>query len=259
MNRSDLWQEIISDTRTLVARGANRAKGTIELSPDVLARLQAFVPLPTEIQDELFAGMETPEPAPAAQTMDLGTDLAALAQVVAACEQCGLCKTRTQTVFGVGNPQAELVFVGEAPGAEEDRRGEPFVGRAGQLLTDIIEKGMKMSREDVYICNVLKCRPPENRDPNPEEVMHCEPYLIRQLELIQPKVIVALGRIAAQTLLKTDKSMARLRGEWHQYQGIPLRATYHPSYLLRKPEDKRLAWDDIKEVMKFLSGEVKLP
>lgn len=255
MNRADLWREIISDTRELVARNANRAKGTLELSPDVADRLKAFEPLPLEIQDELFGGMHEAPPAPAVPAAPQASDLATLSETVAACERCGLCSTRTQTVFGVGNPRAEIVFVGEAPGAEEDRRGEPFVGRAGQLLTDIITKGMKLTREEVYICNVLKCRPPDNRDPNPEEVMHCEPYLVRQLELIQPKVIVALGRISAQTLLKTEKSLSSLRGSWHSYHGIPLRATFHPAYLLRKPDDKRLAWDDVKEILKFLNGE----
>jgi DNA polymerase len=163
---------------------------------------------------------------------------------------------RIQTVFGTGNPHADLVFVGEAPGAEEDRQGEPFVGRAGQLLTDIIEKGIKIRREDVYICNVLKCRPPENRDPNPEEVVCCEPYLLRQLELIQPKVICALGRIAAQTLLRSSESTTRLRGKWHNYHGIPFRVTYHPAYLLRSPGEKRKAWEDIQEVMKVLNGQI---
>ena len=259
MNRNDLWREVISDTRILLQRAAHPVKKTVELSPDVAERFTAFVARPAVVQEELFAAEPPPLAAPAPQATESEADLATLAETVASCEKCGLCKTRTQTVFGVGNPRAELVFVGEAPGAEEDRRGEPFVGRAGQLLTDIIVKGMKLNREDVYICNVLKCRPPENRDPNPAEVEQCEPYLIRQLELIQPKVIVALGRISAQTLLKTTKSMAQLRGEWHRYQGIPLRATFHPAYLLRKPEDKRLAWDDIQEVMKLLSGEVTLP
>jgi len=172
------------------------------------------------------------------------------------CTKCPLYEGRTHTVFGAGNPCAELVFVGEAPGAEEDRQGLPFVGRAGQLLTDIIVKGMKMQREDVYICNVLKCRPPGNRDPNPMEVFHCEPYLIKQLQIIKPKVVCALGRIAAQTLLKTDASLNTLRGKWHNYHGIPLRVTYHPAYLLRNPADKKNTWIDIKEVMKLLKDEI---
>jgi len=177
---------------------------------------------------------------------------------VRACKKFSLHSTRTQTVFGSGNPLAQLVFVGEAPGAEEDRQGLPFVGRAGQLLTDIIVKGMKMKREDVYICNVLKCRPPGNREPNPIEVYHCEPYLIRQLELIKPKEICALGRVAAQTLLKTNDSIEKLRGKWHNYHGIPLRVTYHPAYLLRNPADKKKAWIDIQEVMKLLRGEIEV-
>ncbi len=177
---------------------------------------------------------------------------------VKACKKCSLHSTRTQTVFGSGNPLAQLVFVGEAPGAEEDKQGLPFVGRAGQLLTDIIVKGMKMKREDVYICNVLKCRPPGNREPNPMEVFHCEPYLIRQLELIKPKVICALGRVAAQTLLKTNDSIEKLRGKWHNYHGIPLRVTYHPAYLLRNPADKKKAWLDIQEIMRLLKGEIEV-
>ncbi len=148
------------------------------------------------------------------------------------------------------------MFVGEAPGAEEDRQGLPFVGRAGQLLTDIIVKGMRMRREDVYICNVLKCRPPGNRDPNPMEVFNCEPYLIQQLQFNQPKVVCALGRISAQTLLKTDAPLNTLRGKWHNYHGIPLRVTYRPAYLLRNPADKKNTSIDIKEIMKLLKGEI---
>jgi DNA polymerase len=178
--------------------------------------------------------------------------LAKLAAEVAHCTKCGLCKTRKQTVFSDGDPCAEVCFVGEAPGADEDRTGVPFVGRAGQLLTDIIEKGMKIPRSTVYICNVLKCRPPDNRDPNPDEVHQCEPYLKHQLKIVRPKVIVALGRHAAHTLLKTSESTGKLRGKWHAYEGIPLRVTYHPSYLLRSPAEKVKTWEDIKEVMKFL-------
>jgi len=181
-----------------------------------------------------------------------GVTLASLAETVAGCTKCGLCQSRTQTGFGVGNPEADLVFVGEAPGSEEDRRGEPFVGRAGQLLTDIIEKGMKLRREDVYICNVLKCRPPGNRNPSPEEVAQCEPYLLQQLALVQPRVICALGSYAAQTLLRSTESVGRMRGRWHSYHGIPLRVTYHPAYLLRNEGDKGKTWADIQEVMERL-------
>ncbi len=142
------------------------------------------------------------------------------------------------------------------PGYNEDEQGIPFVGRSGQLLTDIIVKGMQMRREDVYICNVIKCRPPENRDPTLEEKRQCESYLIRQLELVRPKVICALGGHAAKTLLQTDESTGRLRGKWHFYHGIPLRVTYHPAYLLRSPGEKRKTWDDVQEIMKVLRGEV---
>lgn len=168
------------------------------------------------------------------------------------CRRCKLCEGRTQIVFGVGNPRAEVMFVGEGPGREEDLQGEPFVGRAGQLLTDIITRGMKMRREDVYIANVVKCRPPENRNPEPDEVAACLPFLRRQIELVKPRVLIALGKVAAQALLGVNTPITRLRGQWHRTQGIPLMATFHPAYLLRNPADKRLAWEDIKLVLKEL-------
>jgi DNA polymerase len=165
------------------------------------------------------------------------------------CKRCKLCNGRTQIVFGVGNPRAELVFVGEGPGAEEDAQGIPFVGKAGQLLTKMIE-AMQFKRDDVYICNVVKCRPPNNRNPEPDEIEACEPFLKAQLASIQPKVIVALGKFAAQTLLRVDTPITRLRGQWRTYEGIPLMPTFHPAYLLRQPDEKRLAWLDLQEVMK---------
>ncbi len=168
------------------------------------------------------------------------------------CRRCKLAPHRTNLVFGVGNPHARLVFVGEAPGRDEDLKGEPFVGRAGQLLTEIITKGMKLRREDVYIANVIKCRPPENRNPEPDEVASCEPFLLRQLELIGPEVIVALGKFAAQTLLRSKTPITQLRGRWYDYHGIKLMPTFHPAYLLRNPGDKRLVWEDIQQVMRAL-------
>jgi len=170
------------------------------------------------------------------------------------CRRCKLCQGRTQIVFGTGNPRAELVFVGEAPGRDEDLKGEPFVGRAGQLLTEIITKGMKLRREDVYIANVVKCRPPENRNPEPDEIATCEPFLVKQLELIKPRIIVALGTFAAQTLLKIKTPISRLRGVWHTYHGIKVMPTLHPAYLLRNPNDKRLVWQDIQAVLRELEG-----
>jgi len=168
------------------------------------------------------------------------------------CQRCKLAPHRTHIVFGVGNANARLVFVGEAPGRDEDRQGEPFVGRAGQLLTEIITRGMRLRREDVYIANVIKCRPPENRNPEPDEVASCEPFLLRQLELIGPEVIVALGKFAAQTLLRTKTPITQLRGRWYDYHGIRLMPTFHPAYLLRNPGDKRLVWEDIQQVMREL-------
>jgi uracil-DNA glycosylase family 4 len=178
--------------------------------------------------------------------------LAMLREAIGDCRRCKLAGHRTNLVFGVGNPEARLVFVGEGPGAEEDARGEPFVGRAGQLLTEIITKGMQLRREDVYIANVIKCRPPGNRNPEPDEVESCEPFLIRQLELIRPEVIVALGKFAAQTLLRTKTPITQLRGRWFDYHGVKVMPTFHPAYLLRNPGEKRLVWQDIQQVMKAL-------
>lgn len=183
-------------------------------------------------------------------------DLEALRAFIGDCQRCKLAGGRTHIVFGVGNPNAEVMFVGEGPGRDEDLQAEPFVGRAGQLLTDIITKGMKMRREDVYIANVVKCRPPGNRDPQPDEVESCEPFLIRQIELIKPRVLVALGRFAVQTLLRSTTPISRLRGNWHDYHGIKLMPTFHPAYLLRNPGDKRLVWEDIKNVLRELGHEI---
>ncbi|MGH7817136.1 MAG: uracil-DNA glycosylase [Candidatus Binatia bacterium] len=171
------------------------------------------------------------------------------------CQRCKLCSGRTHLVFGVGNPHAKLMFVGEGPGRDEDLQGEPFVGRAGQLLTDIITKGIGIKREDVYICNVVKCRPPENRNPEPDEVAACEPFLKKQIDLIRPEIIVGLGKFAAQTLLQSKAPISQLRGNWHSYHGIKLMPTFHPAYLLRNPADKKLVWEDIKKVIKELHGE----
>jgi uracil-DNA glycosylase len=179
-----------------------------------------------------------------------------LREFIGECTRCKLAPARTNLVFGVGNPTAQLMFIGEAPGADEDLRGEPFVGRAGQLLTDIIERGMGMSRADVYICNIIKCRPPENRNPEPDEVAACEPFLFRQVELVRPRVIVGLGTFAVHALLKVKTPISKLRGVWQQVRGIPLMPTFHPAYLLRNPADKRLVWADIQEVMKLLGQPV---
>lgn len=171
------------------------------------------------------------------------------------CRRCLLHRTRHSLVFGEGNPAADLVFVGEAPGADEDAQGRPFVGRAGQLLTKIIE-AMGLKRGEVYICNILKCRPPGNRNPQPDEIAACEPFLIRQLEAIRPRVICALGTFAAHTLLKSEVPISALRGHFHSYQEIPLMPTYHPAYLLRNPGAKKQVWADVQVIMKRLRSGV---
>ena len=170
------------------------------------------------------------------------------------CERCELHQARNSVVFGVGSENADLMFVGEAPGADEDRQGEPFVGRAGQLLTRMIQ-AMKLTREDVYIANVIKCRPPGNRNPKPIEIECCEPFLLRQIELVKPKVICALGGFAVQTLLRTNQRISMLRGRFHDYHGTKLMPTYHPAYLLRNPNAKRDVWEDLKKVMAELGLE----
>ena len=163
------------------------------------------------------------------------------------CTRCGLCEQRTTVVFGEGNPEAELMFIGEGPGYYEDQSGRPFVGKAGQLLDRIIG-AIQMRREDVYIANVIKCRPPGNRDPSPEEAGSCMPYVLAQIEIVRPKVICLLGRIAAQYIFGKFEGMYRLRGNWHDFKGTPVMATYHPAYLLRNPHDKKKCWDDMQQV-----------
>jgi uracil-DNA glycosylase len=210
---------------------------------------QAYPPTPVPPNSPPAAPSELPAPdvSPAASRDDA---LAIVATRVAACTRCPvLVKNRTQTVFGVGNPHSKLVFIGEAPGADEDRRGEPFVGRAGQLLTDIITKGMKLRREDVYIMNILRCRPPDNRTPLPQEAANCREYLDAQLAIIQPEFVCCLGACAAQNLLGVDTLIGKLRGRMIDFNGMRVLCTYHPSYLLRNPPAKKQVWDDIQVLM----------
>ena len=193
-----------------------------------------------------------PQPAAnAVSTGMAGMDWEGLEHAVRGCSRCRLHEGRTHTVFGTGNRRARWMFVGEAPGAEEDRQGEPFVGRAGQLLNAMLY-ATGLERDEVYIANVIKCRPPNNRDPLPDEVQQCEPYLLRQIELIQPRLIVALGRHAAHSLLKTELALGKLRGQSLNYHGITLIVTYHPAYLLRNPADKRKVWEDLRRARKLV-------
>lgn len=186
---------------------------------------------------------------PPVKSPPLPVSLAAVRSELGNCRRCKLHPYRTQIVFGTGDPQAKLIFVGEAPGREEDLQGEPFVGQAGQLLTKIIQ-AIQLRREEVYIANIIKCRPPENRNPEPDEIAACEPFLIKQLQVIRPRLICALGTFAAQTLLKTEEKISSLRGRFHEYKGIPLMPTYHPAFLLRNPGRKREVWEDMKKIKK---------
>lgn len=174
-----------------------------------------------------------------------------LREEIGDCTLCRLHKGRTHVVFGVGNPNAKLMFIGEGPGRDEDIKGEPFVGRAGQLLTKIIE-AMGYKRGDVYIANLVKCRPPENRNPEPDEIETCIPFLKKQIKIINPKAIICLGKFAAQSILNTGEPITKLRGKMSEYEGIPVMPTYHPAYLLRNPDAKKNVWEDVKKVMKIL-------
>lgn len=200
---------------------------------------------------DIFLNAKAAEP-PAAVTGSF-SDLPALQTFLAGCPRCKLSKSRTNIVFGQGNPNADLMFVGEAPGRDEDEQGLAFVGRAGQLLTKIIE-AMGRKREDVYICNVIKCRPPNNRNPEPDEVKSCMPFLEEQIRLISPRVIVTLGTFAAQAILETDESVGRMRGQWRTARGVRVMPTFHPAFLLRSPDRKKDVWEDMKKVRDFLAS-----
>jgi uracil-DNA glycosylase family 4 len=228
---------------------------------DILSKAERYLRQQEELfGDSLYRGKDnaaaavSAQPATAEPWMGAGT-LAALDKEICTCMKCPLGATRTKFVFGTGNPSSRVVFIGEAPGADEDAQGEPFVGRAGQLLNKILE-AVGLKREEVYICNILKCRPPNNRAPLPEESASCTPYLMKQLDLIKPEFIICLGRTAAQWLLQTNDSLGVMRGKVHEYRGTRLIVTYHPAALLRNPEWKRPVWEDMK-MFKKLFDEVK--
>jgi len=226
-------------------QGASGARASWGAAPE-LPEVKASPPAPCAPPSAPTAAPATP-----ATSLELAAGSATLPVLQAAvtdCTRCRLSAGRTQTVFGVGSPTADVMFVGEGPGFHEDQRGEPFVGKAGELLTRIINNVLRMERSDVYIANVVKCRPPNNRDPQPDEVATCSPFLWRQVELIKPVVVVALGRFAIQTLLQSTQSVGRLRGRAHPFRGSVLVPTYHPAYLLRNPADKRKVFEDMKIV-----------
>ena len=213
----------------------------------ILSSLQDFL---SSLKDEGVEGLPLQERLPSAGKGEL---LEQVRNDLGECTRCKLHPHRKNIVFGTGNPEAKLVFVGEGPGGEEDIQGKPFVGRAGQLLTKIINS-INLTREEVYIANIIKCRPPQNRNPEPDEIKACEPFLIKQLDVIQPKIICALGTFAAQTLLETDEKISRLRGSFIDYRSSKLIATFHPAYLLRNPQKKRDVWEDMKMIMKEYSS-----
>jgi DNA polymerase len=221
------------------------------VAPAAVAPQQQVASTPQALEAPPSPAPEAPKPAPVVVSTplpELGVPLPQLSAIVSECRRCGLCAERTQTVFGVGNPDADLMFIGEGPGADEDRQGEPFVGEAGKLLTKIINAGMGLRREDVYIANVVKCRPPNNRNPHEDEAAACMPYLQRQIELVAPKVIILLGAVPLRYVLG-QRGITRLRGNWLDYNGIPVMPTFHPSYLLRVPAAKREVWQDVQQVM----------
>lgn len=239
-------ETIMDHSRRELAAMARSLRGHLDMMRETPALQRRLVHLLGEEEAKTEAEIEAGNPG--------ATDRPPLENIreeLGDCRRCPLHSGRKTIVFGEGNPAARLVFVGEAPGADEDLQGRPFVGRAGQLLTRIIE-AMKMMRQDVYICNILKCRPPGNRNPLPAEIGACEPFLVKQLSAIRPRVICALGTFAAHTLLKSEAPITVLRGRWHQYQGIDLMPTYHPAYLLRNPNAKKQVWEDVQMIMKRL-------
>ncbi|HQX83455.1 MAG TPA: uracil-DNA glycosylase [Vicinamibacterales bacterium] len=253
MSDRDDIREHLKYYRDLGVLGATTDPRWRARTTDLSAGLSAVaeVQVLPEAKAEAEATMET-EAKVGLQT-DSATALGALRAHIGDCTRCKLHTLgRTQVVFGSGNPNADLMFVGEAPGADEDEQGVPFIGRAGQLLTKIIE-AIELRREDVYIANVIKCRPPGNRNPEPDEVATCEPFLAQQIAVVRPRVIVALGTFAAHLLLRTDAPISRIRGVVHEYQGASLIPTFHPAYLLRSPDKKRDVWEDMKKVRALLN------
>lgn len=231
-----------------------RRESLLDRLGSIAGELERHIELQKRLGTEFVPGRKTvremesvqPESGP-----DKAESIEELRREALACQRCTLAQTRTSLVFGAGSPYAELMFIGEAPGYHEDQQGIPFVGPAGQLLTKII-RAIGLTREQVYIANILKCRPPQNRNPSAEETISCTPYLMRQIDIISPRVIVALGGVAAKKLLKTERPTGQLRGEFHDFKNTKLMVTYHPAYLLRNPSDKRKTWEDMKKVRDYL-------
>jgi DNA polymerase len=255
MPESEL-EKLLTDVQTFLKQEQALFGNTLYREKTVTKPSTAAIVEKVERTEPLMAAkkkIETPAPlkkSPAIEAWSSAADIVDLNKQICNCLKCGLGKTRIKFVFGVGNPNADLMVIGEAPGADEDEQGEPFVGRAGQLLTKILE-AIQFKREEVYIANILKCRPPNNRKPNPDEVEQCEPYLIKQIELIKPKLILCVGLTAAHTLLKTEESLTSLRASVHNYHGVPTFVTYHPAALLRNPNWKKPTWEDVQKLRKM--------
>ena len=248
-------RKIFSEMRGLLTSYQEMGLDPPPVSADVLNISMTSEPMP--VRRPAPASPRAEETKDRAVVPDRAALLEALRERIGDCQRCKLHKGRTHLVFGEGSPEARLVFIGEGPGHEEDMAGRPFVGESGRLLTQIIEKGMGLTRKDVYICNVVKCHPPKNRDPEKDEIEACIPFLKEQLQIIGPQVICSLGRVAGQALLSTGFRMTAERGTWRSYLGIPLMPTFHPAYLLRNPSAKRLVWEDIKQIMVRMGLEVK--
>jgi uracil-DNA glycosylase family 4 len=231
-------------------------------APSTSVAADAGQPSPTIVRDEparpthASASASESDATPSSASWSADPTLDEVRSALGECTRCGLCEGRQTIVFGSGNPNADILFIGEGPGEQEDRQGLPFVGRAGELLTKMIEGGIKISRDDVYICNIVKCRPPENRNPLPDEVSACRPFLDGQIDAVKPRVIVSLGKPAASLLLGREVPITRIRGTWHEYRGIPLMPTLHPAYVLRQytPENRRNVWEDLKQALERSRG-----
>jgi DNA polymerase len=244
-NLDNLVEEMQRSLRWLAGSGW---KG-FDCSPETLSRLQGWSrPLAASAKPAREVQRPSEIPPPATPALAQSESLESIREDLGDCHRCKLWRQRRHIVFGQGDPRARLVFVGEGPGFDEDQQGEPFVGAAGQLLTRIIQ-AMGLAREQVYICNIIKCRPPNNRNPETDEISACLPFLQRQLAAISPDCICALGSVAARALLETDLPISRLRGQFHQYRGIAVMPTFHPAYLLRNPEQKRAVWEDVQQLM----------
>ncbi len=263
-NTDDELKRLLTDIQQALIQQKELFGDTINISPESETRKAEEEimsakkqPPPVAEGPDLFGFVAPKPPSPLDQLPPYPNEpwvsaasLGELESMICNCVKCSLGHTRTKFVFGVGNPKAGIVFIGEAPGADEDLQGEPFVGRAGQLLNKILE-AIQLKREDVYICNIIKCRPPNNRDPQPIEIDTCEPYLWKQLEIMKPKIIVCLGRVAAQTLLRTTAGLNDMRGKVHDYRGMKLVVTYHPAALLRNPNWKKPTWEDVQWIRKM--------